>query len=319
MPGKARRGIRVATRSRARQQRVKPWHSVTVLITPRPGVNLDNLSQNLAFLRSDVSNKVGSAHGAHKRLLAYLEWAGSAARLLGYQISEADLASLVFNRRYELLLASAGTLTSDEAQVQRVVNDLVTLEVEERGKDFDAAITTLEAYKDRWTNVSDLVVLDTNFYLHHPDKLEEADIATASGLGGTRAHVLVPMVVIDELDGLKQHSKQKVRWRAGYTVAVLDRVFMRGTVGRLHGDDNAPTADGLVGQGEVTMELLLDPPGHVRLPINDDEIVDRAVAVQTLAGREVTLVTYDTGMSTRARSAGLRAVKLAEDIGEEPK
>ena len=33
--------------------------------------------------------------------------------------------------------------------------------------------------------------------------------------------VLVPIVIVDELDGLK-HSKDKhVRWRAGYTLAVL--------------------------------------------------------------------------------------------------
>lgn len=169
-----------------------------------------------------------------------------------------------------------------------------------------------------WTNVSDLVVLDTNFYIHHPVKLEEADIATAADLGSTRAHVLVPMVVIDELDGLK-HSKQEARGRAGYAVAVLDRVFKDGTVGRLHGDDNTVTAAGLVGQGEVTMELLPDPPGHTRLPINDDEIVDRALAVQSLAGRDVTLVTYDTGMSTRARIAGLKAVKIPMNFREKPK
>jgi hypothetical protein len=52
--------------------------------------------------------------------------------------------------------------------------------------------------------------------------------------------------------------------------------------------------------------------------LNDDEIVDRAVAVQRLAERQVTLVTYDTGMSTRGRNAGLKVAKLTEDIGPEP-
>jgi hypothetical protein len=28
----------------------------------------------------------------------------------------------------------------------------------------------------------------------------------------------------------------------------------------------------------MTVEVLLDPPGHARLPINDDEIIDRALA-----------------------------------------
>jgi len=35
-------------------------------------------------------------------------------------------------------------------------------------------------------------------------------------------------------------------------------------------------------------------------------------------GRRQMLLTYDTGMSTRGRNAGLRVHKLEEDIGDEP-
>ncbi|HEX8861570.1 MAG TPA: hypothetical protein VGC06_21215 [Actinomycetes bacterium] len=63
--------------------------------------------------------------------------------------------------------------------------------------------------------------------------------------------------------------------------------------------------------------MLFDPPGHVRLPINDDQIIDWALAVVPLAAREVTLVTYDTGQCMRARAAGLRE-KLHKPLVEEP-
>ncbi len=76
-----------------------------------------------------------------------------------------------------------------------------------------------------------------------------------------------------------------------------------------------PGPDGLT-RGEVTIELVFDPPGHVRLPGNEDEIIDRALAVEPLADRKVTLLTYDTSQSTRARNAGLRIVKLSQDVGE---
>ena len=295
-----------------------------MLITPRPGVGLDNLIQNLQTSRDEAFNLRGGsgATTAQIYLLDYLDWAGRAARTLGNQISEADLAALVLNRRYEVLLSSFGTMTSLLVEAQRVVRDLVRLELDERVKDFDAAIETLNAYRQRWASGVDLVVLDTGFYVKHSAKLEEADIASAAGTPGSSVHVLVPIVVVDELDSLKQTSKPHVRWRAGYSVAVLDRVFRNTTnerpVGRLRAEDNTATPDGLVGLGQVTMELLFDPLGHVRLPINDDEIVDRAVAVQRLAERQVTLVTYDTGMSTRGRYAGLKAAKLTEDIGSEP-
>ncbi len=66
------------------------------------------------------------------------------------------------------------------------------------------------------------------------------------------------------------------------------------------------------------MEILYDPPGHVRLPINDDEIIDRALAAGPLAGKPVTLVTFDTGQTFRAREADLPVVKLTKPLGHEP-
>ena len=130
--------------------------------------------------------------------------------------------------------------------------------------------------------------------------------------------VLVPIVIVDELDRLKEIKDKQVKWRAGYTLAVLDRVFANSAgPARLRAGDVLPGPDGLT-RSEVTIELVFDPPGHTRLPINDDEIIDRALAIATLADRNVTLLTYDTGQSTRARSAGLPVVKLRKEIGEEP-
>ncbi|MEV7364416.1 hypothetical protein ACWDWT_19485 [Streptomyces sp. NPDC003343] len=63
----------------------------------------------------------------------------------------------------------------------------------------------------------------------------------------------------------------------------------------------------------------MDQPGHVRLPITDDEIIDRAVAIQAIAVREVRLLTCDTGQHTRGRAAGLKVTKVsAKDPGPEP-
>lgn len=59
----------------------------------------------------------------------------------------------------------------------------------------------------------------------------------------------------------------------------------------------------------MTVEVLFDPPGHARLPIVDDEIIDRALTVKALAARQITLLTCDTGQSFQARSVGLNVVK----------
>lgn len=188
-----------------------------MLLTPRPGVGLDDLIQTLDSTRTEVFNLRGGggAHTAHKRLLAYLEWAGRAARMFRGRISDKGLASLVFNRRYELLLASAGTLTSSDAGVQRVVNDLVSQELDQRVQDFDEAIKALKAYKERWRNVGDLLVLDTCFYVEHPAELPDADLAglTAATTPGWAMHVLVPLLVVDELDRLKRDNQARSRAR----------------------------------------------------------------------------------------------------------
>lgn len=279
-----------------------------MLLTPRPGVNLDNLLQILDSTRTAASNlwSGGGPGTARERLLSYLEWAGTAARMLGYQISEADLRALVLNRRYELLLSSMSGLASTDTPVQRVVNDLVRLELEGRVKDFDEAITTLKAYKERWSNAGDLLVLDTNFYVEHPKEVQDADLAglTAATTPGSKMHVLVPLLVVDELDRLKRDNQ--ARSRARTALKTLNTVFAHVSenqpVGRLR--DDAPTL------GPVTMELLFDPPAHERLPDPDAEIVDRALAVQNMAGRPVTMVTYDTSMAFRARQVGLKDLLL---------
>jgi hypothetical protein len=293
-----------------------------MLVTPRPGVDRKYLLDTLRSVQGNVASLrgAGSSGSAHKRLLAYLEWANLAVRMLGNQISSGDLDRLVLTRRHELLLSGVGTMASPETGVQRVVNDLVALELDQRVEVFDAAIKALDAQITRWSSPLTLVVADSSFYVEHPQKLEAVDFAPLVGALQSDLHLMVPIVVVDELDGLKQSKDKHVRWRAGYTLAVLDRLFSNttGPAKLRAGDAVIPGPDG-TGRGQITIELLFDPPGHVRLPINDDEIIDRTLAVEALAAGQVTLLTYDTGQSTRARAAGLRVNKLTKEIGEEPK
>jgi rRNA-processing protein FCF1 len=292
-----------------------------MLVTPRPGVNRDNLLAALQRVHNDVYNLRGGGgpSTAHKRLLSYLEWTSNTVRMLGNQVSNADLAYLVLTKRYELLLSGAGTLTGTEMEVQRVVNGLVSLELDQRVEAFEEAVKALQAQIARWSLNGEFVMPDTTVYIEHEQKLEASDFGPLIDMWGSPIRVLVPMVVVDELDRLKESKDKHVRWRAGYTLAVLDRLFSKSTnPAQLHAAGALPPApDGRM-RGEVKVELLFDPRGHIRLPTNDDEIIDRALAIEPLADRKVTLLTYDTGQSTRARNAGLQVVKLSKEVGEEP-
>ena len=258
-----------------------------MLVTPRPGVNRKNLRDTLNSVCTDASNlRGGGPRGSHNRLLAYLDWTSSAVRMLSSQISSADLDRLVLTRRYELLLAGVGNMAGDQQEVQRVVNGLVSTELDQRVAAFEEAIKALDEQINRWSGLMDFVMPDSSFYIHHPDKLEVADFAPLLTLVWTDHPDarLVPIVVVDELDRLKESKDRTVRWRAGYTVAVLDRMFESTTgVATLRKPEISAQEPSIVTRGPVTIELLFDPPGHIRLPINDDEIIDRALAVESLA------------------------------------
>ncbi|MFJ3089000.1 PIN domain-containing protein [Streptomyces sp. NPDC086838] len=263
----------------------------------------------------------GGYADAYRGLLAYLGWANDAVRTLARCISSADLDRLVLTRRHDALLAGASSGMAGSHQ-QALVNGLVRLELDQRVEDFDAALQELNRLVGRWPTDLHLVVADSSFFIQHPTKLELADIAEVVGAGSEPIRLLIPMPVIDELDGLKQAPKQPARYRSGYTLAVLDRILgedpsepgvLKDRDGEVTDPTGCPTP-----RGEVTVEVLYDPPGHSRLPITDDEIVDRAAAAQALAGSPVTLVTYDTGQSMRGRAAGLKVCKLRQDPGEDP-
>jgi hypothetical protein len=59
--------------------------------------------------------------------------------------------------------------------------------------------------------------------LHHEGKPEEAGFRSLLGLPRMPVRVLMPIVVVDELDGLKKSKDKDIRWRVAYTLAVLDR------------------------------------------------------------------------------------------------
>jgi hypothetical protein len=66
---------------------------------------------------------------------------------------------------------------------------------------------------------------DTGVYINHEHKPRELDFAALLGVpAGVLIRVLMPVIVIDELDGLKRMKNQHVRWRAGHTLGVLDKI-----------------------------------------------------------------------------------------------
>ncbi|WP_416520037.1 PIN domain-containing protein [Streptomyces achromogenes] len=288
-----------------------------MLITPRPGADRRNIREALRNAHTSVGNLQGAGpETAFSRLMRYLNWATDTASTLRHQLSTDDIDRLVFTRRYQLLLGSCGTLAGSAQE--RLVNGLINLEVTERIQDLENALEALNRQIERWSGREWFVVADSSFYIQNSDRLETVDLHQVLNLPpNDDIRLLFPIAVVDELDGLKDAGKHQARWRASHTLGLLDSTLSGERFGVLrHADRSGEPASW---RGEVNVEIVLDQPGHVRLPITDDEIIDRAVAIQALAARDVRLLTCDTGQHTRGRAAGLKVTKVpAKDHGSEP-
>ncbi|MFF1820586.1 PIN domain-containing protein [Kribbella sp. NPDC058245] len=231
----------------------------------------------------------------------YSSWVRDSVRMLSKLFSPADIENLLLTRRYWALQAMGG------GEVLVAMRYLLNTEIEERHTVFAETLDRLTGEFGRWGGPGRLVVADTSVYMDHEQKFEDLEVDKILGADGDLVHLLVPVAVIDELDNLK---RGKDRWRPGHTLAVLDRVLEKPT-------EIATMREAANDVGKLTVEIVFDPQDHSRLPIMDEEIIDRALAVQEVAGRPVTLITYDTSQSTRARARGLTTIKLKRDEWEE--
>jgi PIN domain len=146
--------------------------------------------------------------------------------MLHNRIQDADIDRLIFTRGYERLLTVLGSLTSTDTGAQRVLNGLINMELRLRTQALDDIIKDLQSLNPQWAADDLYVVLDTSVYIEHDDKLEKLDIAPdLTPFPDKRLHLLVPMVVIDELDGIKNKGEELKRWRAAYAIGVLERIF----------------------------------------------------------------------------------------------
>lgn len=140
-----------------------------------------------------------------------------------------------------------------------------------------------------------IVVPDTSAFIEGKYFTELDWQAVATVDGKERIRLIIPILVIEELDDLKRNPRVSKRARS-----VLHRLWEM-QVGR--SGHRAP----MPGRN-TTAELFLDEPWHVRRPVNDDEITERAVHIQELTGKSVILAAGDYKMLFRAESAGLTTV-----------
>lgn len=137
------------------------------------------------------------------------------------------------------------------------------------------------------------VVLDTNVYLHCR---QFQDIPWTRVMQSRKVRIVVPMPVLDELDEKTYHRDEGVRKAAKSTIRFLHQ---------LRGDRPPEDPLPLPSKPKMRVQILLDPPGHRRIPNMDDEILSRAEHLRGAVNGRLVLVARDHGAHTRATVRGL--------------
>jgi hypothetical protein len=176
-------------------------------VIPRAGVNVaETLLPALRRIHGEAQNARGKHSGpsAAGPADAYLNWAHETIRLLRNLIRPDDLDRLVMTRRYWHLLGQGDVPDSNLAAVRAVAD----LELDERADAFGDLIAALEARELTWAQVGRRVVADASAYMQAPETLKTLDIGALLDTRSEDLHVLVPILVLDELERLKDRASR---------------------------------------------------------------------------------------------------------------
>jgi predicted ribonuclease YlaK len=140
-----------------------------------------------------------------------------------------------------------------------------------------------------------LLVCDTNVLIHGKPF---HNLSWNELFSEQKVRLVLPLVILDELDGLKDKGVPN----AGGVLRDLDARLVPGNaLARIDVRTN------------VTLQLVDEPTLHERLDGHDDEIVRQAGYFSSMCDGRITMVTRDRGMRVRAEAAGLQALPLPSD------
>jgi hypothetical protein len=290
-----------------------------MLVTLTPGVDRNRVLE----LLYNASVLIDNYHGKPSE---YMQWVMETARVLRGQISRADLEELLVTPTFDRLLAGVGAGTM-------VGQSLLLAELTDRKQLFTEAYETLKKEITAWSVPPATIVatVDTTVFCTHPAWTRDDNPAKVIGsipwaqeLNAGVADILLvlPEVVIRELDRHKESGNKTLRYRSQVTLAVIDRLLSNphGTVTIQEASDgwHEDVDQRQIPTGTVHLKVFYDDPAHQPLDDEDAEIIDRTRALETLAGQPVCLITMDTTMGLNARRFGLKVAKPLREIEEPP-
>jgi rRNA-processing protein FCF1 len=235
----------------------------------------------------NLRSGAGPVGGFHR---GYMTWIRSTESTLIHYFNRSDVERFLLTPRYY----DARRFDSDASQIVGVIRTEMTARV----KDLEEFAAYLQGLHQRFGSTTvPVLVPDTNVFLHFTffDEAPWPDLVSDQ-----QVRLVVPLVVVEELDRLKHTGHDRVADRARKVIRRLDELTASAGGELAH----------LPGRG--TIEIIAEDFDRVRLPAVDAEIVRVCGDVDDMVPTKARVVTGDLYMKTRARSYGVDVIGLPE-------
>lgn len=182
----------------------------------------------------------------------------------------------------------------------------VTLAAEHQRRAFETLGRDLRSVHAHWgePESATLLVPDTNLLIRDEPNFE--DINWPAELGALIVRIVVPIIVIHEMDRLKREGNQTAARLSRRALKWLQQV--RAEIATDPDSNLAPTAPG----GLITRLDVYVDQGPTRRPDADGDIIQFARRLKVISGLPTVLATRDLGMQLRADQVGVDA-RLVDD------
>lgn len=253
------------------------------MVELKPGVPVSGLLQQMPQLRQQISNSQTAIDAADGQRY-FLTGVETLESTFSHSFEGHDWYDRLYSSGYWAVRDMTPT-TTRPMPLLRSASDRILRWPD----DIETALKRIHD-QDEWDDKGiPRLVLDTSAIVREGE-FDTFDWGTI--VSNVCVRIIIPILVIRELDNLKNYGKEpKARRR-------LRRIFEL-----LDGQGRGPARI----RSGVTIELLMNPPSHVPLAINDEEIIRRSLYLKGRAGGPVKLISGDYRLVLSAQADGLDA------------
>ena len=263
----------------------------------------ENIERDLRLASSEMTQLFN--YSGIELFNQYIYWVNSHVRMLAGQISEDSIDTLLRTRGYWSLRGA------DPVSLGNNLSDTIKREMEAQKRRIDLAVEEVHIQRERWRGLNMdpvALLLDTGVVEEYATRLLDVDWHQLVDLRPDRyIYLVVPRVVVDELDRHKQSRDQNAKERRKHARAAIRSLWGMFGSGEL---PSTFTRTDLIPARHGRVELLNDDIEHVQQIDPDAEVLARSRTLTAYI--PVKVVTFDTGMALRGMASGIDVVRIEQ-------